>query len=171
MAADEDVIFEMLEGANQTVNAGEKVELVFRSEADFSLFKGVSVDGVVIDPSNYTAKAGSTIITLHEDYVAALAAGEHEVRILSEGGYASAALVVSGEIATEEINNETTEVAADTAVVTGEIAADTDVVAADSSEVATTDKKTADANSLAVFIIIAMLSAMTLAVVSKKREF
>jgi pectin methylesterase-like acyl-CoA thioesterase/lysophospholipase L1-like esterase len=171
VAADEDVIFEMLEGAKQTVNAGEKVKLVFRSEADFSLFKGVSVDGVVIDPSNYTAKAGSTIITLNADYVAALPAGEHEVRILSEGGYASAALVVSGEIATEEINNETTEVAADTAVVTGEIAADTDVVAADSSEVATTDKKTADANSLAVFIIIAMLSAMTLAVVSKKREF
>ncbi|SEG00191.1 pectinesterase family protein [Lachnospira multipara] len=171
VAADEDVIFEMLEGANQTVNAGKKVELVFRSEADFSLFKGVSVDGVVIDPSNYTAMAGSTIITLHEDYVAALPAGEHEVRILSEGGYASAALVVKGETTTEEINNETTEVAADTAVVTGEIAADTDVVAADSSEVATTDKKTADANSLAVFIIIAMLSAMTLAVVSKKREF
>lgn len=76
---------------------GSKEGLTFRSDALFILFDGVKIDGETIDPENYTAAEGSTIITLKPDYVEALESGEHEIGIVSATGTASSKFTVADD--------------------------------------------------------------------------
>ena len=46
----------------------------------------VTVDGEKVDPSNYTASKGSTIIELKPEYLATLSAGEHILAIHANDG-------------------------------------------------------------------------------------
>ena len=87
------------EGGAQTVTVGEKKALTFTSDAAFADFIRVEIDGVTLDGKNYTVKEGSTIVTLNADYVAALAAGEHTLNIVSEGGTATAKFTVAEKAA------------------------------------------------------------------------
>lgn len=57
-----------------------------RVDTDMSEFKGVSINGVEIDPSNYTITEGSTIITLNESYLKTLANGEYAIESSFEDG-------------------------------------------------------------------------------------
>ena len=63
-------------------------------EADFSKFAGVHVDGTVIPTSNYEAKAGSTIITLKNEYLSTLSVGTHTVDVVFDDGVASTSLKI-----------------------------------------------------------------------------
>ena len=88
---------EIIEGKGQSITAGEKKELIFRSNAAFSDFIGVELDGKTIDEQNYTAKEGSTVVTLNADYVATLSAGEHTIGIVSESGTAATTFTVNAK--------------------------------------------------------------------------
>ena len=92
---------EIIEGTGQIITAGEAKDLTFRSNAEFSDFIRVEVDGKTIDEKNYTVKEGSTIVTLKADYVATLSSGEHTIGIVSENG--TAAITFKVEVKT--INN------------------------------------------------------------------
>jgi hypothetical protein len=156
IAGDQGKVYEMLEGGNLSLVKGEAKELVLRSAADFALFKGVYVDGELLDESNYTAKAGSTIIRLAADYVATLSEGEHEIKIVSEDGEA----VVKISVAASEaviVDETANEAAADTAVVEAAI---TDTATATVAETTTT---TADTNALRLYLILALASMTLLA--------
>ena len=87
----------IIEGENQTVKAGEKKDLVFRSNAEFADFIEVRIDGKTLDSKNYTAKEGSTIITLKADYVSSLSAGTHTIGIVSDGGIAETTFIVQAK--------------------------------------------------------------------------
>lgn len=76
----------ILEGENSVWKQGSNESLVIRSSADFETFKGVSVDGKMIDASNYTVKKGSIIVALQPAYLSTLANGKHTVTILSSQG-------------------------------------------------------------------------------------
>ena len=82
--------YEVTEGADSkwTVTSGET--LTFRADGEFSLFTGVMMDGKLVDPSNYTAVAGSTIVTFKAEYLKTLGAGEHTMTIVFTNGSASA---------------------------------------------------------------------------------
>lgn len=75
---------EIIEGKGQSVTEGEKKELSFTSNAAFSDFIRVELDGKTLDEKNYTKKEGSILVTLKADYVATLSAGEHTIGIVSE---------------------------------------------------------------------------------------
>lgn len=47
----------------------------------YGKFVGVEVDGKVVDAKNYTAKAGSTVITLKSSYLDSLSTGKHTIKI------------------------------------------------------------------------------------------
>ena len=79
--------YQMLNGTNQTIDTYQ--ELTFRSEADFDKFDSVTVDGNLVDSSNYTVTEGSTIVVLKESYVRTLADGNHIISIVSNDGYAN----------------------------------------------------------------------------------
>ena len=62
--------------------------LSFTASGDFDKFVGVSVDGKRISESQYTAKKGSTVITLKSSYLNTLKKGEHTITIHFDDGKA-----------------------------------------------------------------------------------
>lgn len=99
---------EIIEGKGQSITEGEKKELSFTSNAAFSDFIRVELDGKTLDEKNYTVKEGSTVVTLKADYVAALSAGEHTIGIVSESGIATATFTVSEKTAADDDTNPPT---------------------------------------------------------------
>ena len=88
---------EIIEGKGQSITAGEKKELTFKSNAAFSDFIRVELDGKTLDEKYYTVKEGSTVVTLKADYVATLSAGEHTIGIVSESGTATTTFTVNAK--------------------------------------------------------------------------
>ena len=96
---------EIINGKGMSIAAGETKELTFRSNADFSDFIRVELDGKTLDAKYYTAKEGSTIITLKADYVASLSAGNHTIGIVSTSGTATAKFTVDAKAAPKTGDN------------------------------------------------------------------
>ncbi|MGN1387441.1 MAG: sortase B protein-sorting domain-containing protein, partial [Bacillus sp. (in: firmicutes)] len=92
----------IIEGAEQSVTAGEKKALSFRSNAAFSDFIRVELDGKTLDEKNYTVKEGSTVVTLKADYVATLSVGEHTIGIVSESGTATTTFTVNAKTVVDD---------------------------------------------------------------------
>ena len=84
----------IIQGANKTWIKGSKNGMSFTSDADFSEFLSVSVDGKKIAEENYTVKSGSTIVTLKPEYLKTLAAGKHTLGIVSERGTAETTFTI-----------------------------------------------------------------------------
>ena len=88
---------QMIEGIGQSITVGQAKDLIFRSNAAFSDFVRVELDGKILDEKYYTVKEGSTIVTLKADYVATLSSGEHTIGIVSENGTATIAFKVEAK--------------------------------------------------------------------------
>ena len=87
----EKIVYEVTEGANQEYTITKDNEAKFKINADFRLFDTgkVYVDNELVDPKNYTAESGSTIITLKKEFVDTLSIGEHTLKVLfNDGGEA-----------------------------------------------------------------------------------
>ena len=68
--------------------------LSFTASGDFDKFVGVSVDGVRISDSHYSAKKGSTVITLKSAYLNTLKAGKHTIAIHFDDGKAEGSFTI-----------------------------------------------------------------------------
>ena len=68
--------------------------LSFTASGDFDKFVGVSVDGVRISDSHYSAKKGSTVITLKSAYLNTLKAGKHPIAIHFDDGKAEGSFTI-----------------------------------------------------------------------------
>ena len=68
---------------------------MIRGTGEFSRFHAEKVDGKVIDPANYEAKEGSTIITLKAEYLKTLATGSHTFAIVWDNGIAGTNFTVA----------------------------------------------------------------------------
>ena len=101
---------EIIKGKGQSIVAGENKELSFTSNAAFSDFIRVELDGKTLDEKYYTVKEGSTIVTLKADYVATLSVGEHTIRIVSTNGTATTTFTINAK---EAVNDDKTKPAAD----------------------------------------------------------
>ncbi len=87
-------IIDGTDGAKCTWTKESKNDLLFTSNAEFSKFVEVKIDGKVIDTNNYYAKAGSTEITLKNSYLETLSDGKHTLTIVSTDGYAETAFEI-----------------------------------------------------------------------------
>ena len=88
----EKIVYEVTEGANQEYTITRDNEAKFKINADFRLFDTgkVYVDDELVDPNNYTAESGSTIITLKKEFVDTLSVGKHTLKVVfSDGGQAT----------------------------------------------------------------------------------
>ncbi|MBQ6660885.1 MAG: hypothetical protein IJM57_05590, partial [Lachnospiraceae bacterium] len=78
-------IFVQGAGAEWDEGSGEDLILIVkRSDKDeetFGRFQGIFLDGEAVDPSNYTAVAGSVKITVKRDFLKAQTTGNHEVTV------------------------------------------------------------------------------------------
>ena len=88
-AAGETPNYKIIEGANGAWTQNSDGTLTFRANGDFSKFTGVKVDGTLIDAKNYTAKFGSTVITLKTDYLKTLSVGTHKLTVVYTDGECS----------------------------------------------------------------------------------
>ncbi|MDD6057835.1 MAG: hypothetical protein PUB98_06210, partial [Clostridiales bacterium] len=78
------------------------------SNAAFSDFIRVELDGKALDEKNYTVKEGSTVVTLKADYVATLSAGEHTIGIVSTSGTAATTFTVNAKTVVNDDTNPDT---------------------------------------------------------------
>ena len=78
--------YQVIEGMNGKWNKGSKEGLTFKSNGEFEELIGVTVDGVMIDKKNYTAKDGSTIVTLKPEYLETLKTGKHTIDMVYPDG-------------------------------------------------------------------------------------
>ena len=103
----EKIVYEVIEGAEQTYTITEDTEARFRIDADYSLFNNkVYVDNVLVDSSNYTSESGSTIITFNKSYVDTLSVGEHTLKVtFADGGEAETTFTIAKK-AENNNNNE-----------------------------------------------------------------
>lgn len=81
-------------GANGTWHKGSKDGLSITSNAAFGDFIKVQVDGKDLDPSHYTVKEGSTIVTLKPSYLETLSVGKHTLSIVSKTGTATTTFTI-----------------------------------------------------------------------------
>ena len=141
----------------------------FKSNAAFSDFIGVEVDGRPLDEKNYTATEGSTVVALKEEYAAALPAGEHTIGIVSANGTASTAFTVTAKQTETETETETetgtgteteaSETEKQTETVSSE--KDSQAAAAKPAETETTSPETGDDTPLEIMIGV-MIGALAL---------
>lgn len=78
--------YQIINGAHSQITAGNGSALTVRANGSFDKFTGVKVDGVTVAPENYTAKEGSTIITLASSFLEKLSAGRHTITVLFTDG-------------------------------------------------------------------------------------
>ena len=85
----------IVEGANGKYQSGDKTGLTFRSDASFEDFLSVSVDGKVLDATQYTLREGSILVTLKADYLSTLSVGQHTLGVTSASGTAETVFTVT----------------------------------------------------------------------------
>ena len=86
------------DGSNAKWGKGDENGLTFKSDAAFSDFVEVLVDGKTIAAENYEKREGSIVIQLKASYLATLAAGEHTLTIRSASGDATTKFTIEAEV-------------------------------------------------------------------------
>lgn len=92
--ATEGVAYNITDGANGVWVKGSTGTLSFTADGEFAKFKSVKIDDTELAKGNYTAAAGSTVITLNNDYLSTLAAGKHTIAIIYTDGDCSTQFTV-----------------------------------------------------------------------------
>ncbi len=89
--------YRIIDGANGswTQSTDGSGSLLIRGNGEFSKFLNVKVDGNIIDPTNYEAREGSTIIELKAEYLKTLSEGSHTFEIAWTDGTASTSFTVA----------------------------------------------------------------------------
>ncbi len=87
--------YQIINGADGKHTIGKDGTLTFRSNAPFSEFVAVLVDGVKVDRSNYDVSEGSTIVRLNQSFLDTLSKGSHTIAIQSVGGTAVANFTIT----------------------------------------------------------------------------
>lgn len=81
--------YKIIEGANSAWSQNSDGTLTFRADGDFAKFTGVKVDGNPVPADQYTAVAGSTIVTFSAEYLKTLSAGAHTLTVVFNDGECS----------------------------------------------------------------------------------
>ena len=95
--------YKVIEGANSTWTKNSDGTVTVRSNGDFAKFTGIEMDGTAVARENYDAKSGSTIVTLHKDYLATLSVGTHALTFVFENGTCSTGLTIKSAGSSVEV--------------------------------------------------------------------
>ena len=90
----------ILDGANSEWRKGDENGLTFSSDAAFSDFVEVLVDGKPVASENYERHEGGTIVELKASYLETLAEGEHTLTIRSASGDATTRFTIAASNST-----------------------------------------------------------------------
>lgn len=90
----------ILDGANSEWRKGDENGLTFSSDAAFSDFVEVLVDGKPVASENYERQGGGIIVELKASYLETLAEGEHTLTIRSASGDATTRFTIAASNST-----------------------------------------------------------------------
>ena len=79
-------IYRIIDGADQTLEKDEPVDLVVVSNGDPAKLTDIKVDDVILAAEAYRIERGSTILTLAPNFLDSLAVGEHTLTFVYEDG-------------------------------------------------------------------------------------
>ena len=87
--------YSFISGENQKFTQGEITgDAVLTVDGDFGKFSGVEVNGQPLSKAHYSAKAGSTVITLHKAYLDTLTDGTYKITVKFTDGEVTTRLFV-----------------------------------------------------------------------------
>lgn len=89
------VTYDILDGAGSSWTQNTDGSLAIRGSGEISKLREVKVDGVTVDPVNYTVTEGSTIITFKPEYLKSLSAGNHSFELVWTDGTAATNFTVA----------------------------------------------------------------------------
>ena len=89
------VTYDILDGAGNSWTQNTDGSLAIRGSGEISKFREVKVDGVTVDPVNYTVTEGSTIITFKPEYLKSLSTGNHSFELVWTDGTAATNFTVA----------------------------------------------------------------------------
>ncbi len=94
--------YPVLEGDGSAVTEDDGKTLAVRVDAPIEKFEAVEVDGKTVAKEHYDVTAGSTVVTLHGDYLATLTPGEHSLTLRFTDGVSMASFTVKAAAAQPE---------------------------------------------------------------------
>ena len=94
-AAPAQVTYNILDGSGSSWTQNTDGSLAIRGSGEISKVREVKVDGVTVDPVNYTVTEGSTIITFKPEYLKSLSAGNHSFELVWTDGTAATNFTVA----------------------------------------------------------------------------
>lgn len=148
--------YKIIAGADGFYTKGSSDGLEFTANGAFSKFTGIKVDGTVVAEDNYTAEAGSTVITLKASYLETLTTGKHELTAVYTDGEASCNFEVKAQVIVD--TDDDTD-------------GDDNSGTNDDSDKGVTSPDTGDHSNVGMWSILMMLSAAgIITIVSKKRK-
>ena len=89
------VTYDILDGAGSSWTQNTDGSLAIRGSGEISNFREVKVDGVTVDPVNYTVTEGSTLITFKPEYLKSLSTGNHSFELVWTDGTAATNFTVA----------------------------------------------------------------------------
>ena len=98
-------VYEILEGAGSTHEDEDNNTITIRANGKFEKFEGIKVDNEIVDKKYYTAKSGSTIVTLSADYLNTLDIGEHKIAFIYDDGEVETIFKIAEKDSTDKANN------------------------------------------------------------------
>ena len=100
--------YKFIEGANQAIIKSDLKDMVFKIDADHSLFENngkIYIDNVLVDSKFYISKDG-TIITLKKEFIDILSFGKHTIKFVFSDGKEAITNFTIKEQSTDNINVE-----------------------------------------------------------------
>ena len=154
--------YKIIEGMNGswTQNTDGSRSIKIRGNGGFSKFRNVMVDGNIIDPSNYEASEGSTIIELHADYLKTLSEGIHTLAIVWTDGTASTNFTVAKNTADDDDDNDDNG---------GSTNTNTAGSSDNTAQTLTKSPKTGDASGLWIALFAASAAGLAVMLVRRKK--
>ncbi len=157
-APDEQKVYNILEGGDQTITQGSGNDLVVRADGEFIACTGIFVDGEAFEDSTITA--GSTIVTIKAAVLDKMAVGTHKLTFAFKDGVATTTFTLKAAEKTTEVTTEASTAAPATVTTTE---------AAKTTTTNTASPKTGD-EGIMIYGILMLLSLAGMVGISLKKK-
>jgi len=134
-------VYEILEGAFSSHEEKTDGTITIRANGKFEKFQGIKIDNEIVDKKHYTAKSGSTVVTLNADYLNSLAIGEHKIAFVYDDGEIETTFKIAEKNTTQDNDNNIKK--------------------------GSNKPKTGDDSKLALWVTIAIISSMSMIMIVK----
>ncbi|MGM9878204.1 MAG: InlB B-repeat-containing protein [Bacilli bacterium] len=91
---DKGITYEILNGNNQSYIIDSNSNFIIKSSGNLEKLINITMDGIIIEESNYDVTSGSTILTLKPSYLNQLPLGNHEIEFVYSDGSANTKITI-----------------------------------------------------------------------------